>query len=281
VVGVGRSGTTLLRLMLDAHPELAIPPETGFLLPLFERSADLPALAPCELARLVTGFHTWGDFGLPAAGYERELLRLDPFSLADGVRLFYRLYARRHGKSRWGDKTPVYGRHLPAVRQLLPESRFVHLLRDGRDVALSLRSVWFAPAHDITGLARYWAEQVELSRAAGELLGGYLEVRYEDLVTAPKPTLRSICRFLGLTYDRAMARPHERAPERLREIQDQTLPDGQGRISREQRLAQHPNLLLPPDPRRLGRWRTEMTAAERSEFAGVAGPLLRQLGYET
>src|SRR5881394_462023 len=143
VVGVARSGTTLLRLMLDAHPDLAIPHETHFLPAVLALAGDADR---DELFRRVTEFETWPDLGLDAHDYRRAIEGVEPFDLATGVRVFYRLYAARFGKVRWGDKTPPYLGHLAAIERLLPEARFVHLIRDGRDVAVSLEPLWFAPS---------------------------------------------------------------------------------------------------------------------------------------
>lgn len=273
---MGRSGTTLLRLMLDAHPDLAIPPETGFLLPFFASGQDRPTWE--EFHRQITGFHTFPDAGLSAERFGRELARQRGFSLARGTRLFYRLYAERHGKRRWGDKTPVYGQHLPAIRRLLPEARFIHLIRDGRDVALSLRERWFAPSRDAADLARHWRDQVTATRAAGARDPHYLEVRYEDLIFTTRPTLERVAGFLDLPFRAEMERYTETARLRLAEVQDQRRPDGSV-ITREQRMEQHPFVHLPPQPARVERWRREMTAAERASFAAEAGDLLRELGY--
>src|SRR5688572_26878619 len=87
IVGVGRSGTTLLRLMLDSHPELAIPPETGFLPQIRQQQRELDADG---LADLLAGARTWPDFHLDAGALRSELRRLRPFSAAAGTRCFYR-----------------------------------------------------------------------------------------------------------------------------------------------------------------------------------------------
>jgi len=158
VVGVGRSGTTLLRLMLDAHRELAVPGETGFLLPILHRRRQGRDLSCDDFGRMVTGFDRWPDLALPAAVYLRALRDIDPFTVSDGIRLYYQLYAAARGKQRWGDKTPVYGQYLLEIEQVLPEAHFVHIVRDGRDVAVSLRDTWFAPGDDARDLARYWAD---------------------------------------------------------------------------------------------------------------------------
>ena len=106
IVGVARSGTTLLRLMLDAHPELAIPPETHFV-PRLIKLVDGGA-GPGEVATFLAGHPRWGDYGLDAAELERRLDALEPFDAGSALRAFYGLYAEGQGKPRWGDKSPPY-----------------------------------------------------------------------------------------------------------------------------------------------------------------------------
>ena len=107
IVGAPRSGTTLLRFMLDSHHDMAIPPETGFLVLArrFKRTGD-------ELRRefftALSDPPAWKDFGIPADSFWDALLKIHPFSAAEGYRSFYRMYAARFGKDRWGDKTPLY-----------------------------------------------------------------------------------------------------------------------------------------------------------------------------
>src|ERR1700690_3434691 len=115
IVGVPRSGTTLLRFMLDAHPSLDIPPETGFLAEVsrFWASRWMKGVATREiLFRAVTSLPLktgpWQDFGLNAQEFREELRRIEPFDVGEGLRAFYRLYARNQNKPRYGDKTPLY-----------------------------------------------------------------------------------------------------------------------------------------------------------------------------
>jgi hypothetical protein len=282
IVGSPRSGTTLLRFMLDSHPEVAIPPETGFLLlgehligegsDLRERFADAVTAFPPEAP-------SWPEFGIPAESFRRELAGLRPFSIAEGFRLFYRMYAARFGKPRYGDKTPGYSRHLRTIERLLPEARFVHLIRDGRDVAVSLRLRWFSPGHDVDTQARYWQENVLTARAQGAGCRHYLELRYEDLLRAPEAALRRVCAFLGLSYHPAMLRYHERTPERLREHGARARPDGTLLVTREERLRQQEMTTRPPDLSRIGAWRQSLSRDECLRFEELAGDLLRDLGY--
>jgi hypothetical protein len=281
VVGVGRSGTTLLRLMLDAHPDLCIPGETGFLSPFFDAVRTGVEVDAAQFAHLVTSHPTWPDLDTDAAEYIAAVVRLAPFSLTEGTREFYRRYAATRGKSRWGDKTPGYGQFVPEVLGVLPEAYFVHIIRDGRDVALSLRSTWFSPTQDAAGLARHWAGQIRATRQQAAGRDCYTEVRYEDLLAQPAQTLRRICNAIDLDYDPAMLSYHRAAAGRLSEMRDRLLPDGVTLITRQRRLDNHRFASRPPDQTRSGRWRGEMSVVEQDAFAAEAGDLLSDLGYET
>ncbi len=101
-------------------------------------------------------------------------------------------------KPRWGDKTPQYVRAIPTLAEIFPEARFIHIIRDGRDVALSLIRERFGPGNVYTA-AGLWRETIEAGRRGARILAPdqYLEVRYEALTGNPGETLRSICAFVG------------------------------------------------------------------------------------
>jgi len=283
IVGAPRSGTTLLRFMLDSHSQLAIPPETGFLTlgPTFTEKGDkLREQFFKAITEYPTAAPAWPDFELAEEIFWSALQKISPFNISDGFRAFYRLYAARFGKSRWGDKTPIYCLHLDALRQLLPEARFVHLIRDGRDVALSLRTMWFSPGDEMEKQALYWRQYIEAGRRSGATRRDYLEVRYEELITKPQETLERICGFLDLDFDAGMLNYHLRTPERLKEHKGRS-SNGVVTLTKEQRFRQQEATTLPPDLSRVNVWKRKMTAAERTEFERVAGDLLSELGYET
>jgi sulfotransferase family protein len=278
IVGAARSGTTLLRLMLDAHPELAIPPETHFVPDVAELGSTGPDLRYAFLHVLVTA-RTWHDMRISDDELAAALEDVEPFTVSGGLRAFYALYAARQGKARWGDKTPMYVRRLADVERVLPEARFVHLIRDGRDVALSARDTWAGRDSPIPAQARRWRKDVKRGRSSGRRRAHYLEVRYEALVRDSEQALRRVCAFCGLRYADDMLRYHESAEARLSELGDKVLAGGR-RARREDRLAIHARTGSPPQPQRAGRWRREMSADDLAEFEAVAGALLDDLGYE-
>ena len=279
IVGSPRSGTTLLRLMLDAHSELAIPPETGFLTfgeTLTGKGAELRD----TFFRVIVTHEAWPDFQIPAQDFRVVLDQITPFNLSDGYRAFYDLYSNRHGKPRCGDKTPIYCRHLNAIRRVLPEARFIHIIRDGRDAALSLRRMWFSPGWEIETQAAYWRDCVLAARRAGVGHDDYMEVRYEELVQNAAETLKRVCSHVDLSFQEEMLSYYERAPERLREHNGRSLPDGTTLLTQAQRLQQQQRTTTPLDPTCVFSWKRTMAADERRRFRRVAGALLEELGYE-
>ena len=276
IVGAPRSGTTLLRFMIDAHPDVAIPPETGFLRPLSRMVGH--QVERTRIIETVTEAPTWPDFHLSKAAFW-ERLSAEP-SPAEAARCFYQLYAQKHHKLRWGDKTPLYGPHIAAIGALLPEARFIHLIRDGRDAALSLRGLWFSPGDDIATLAAYWRDTVEETRRQSRECAHYLELRYEELVQYPRRALERVADFIELQFSEQMLRYFERVPERLEEHGEHRARDGSLLVSRERRHLQQARTRLPPDPSRVCAWRQEMTPQERDTFESIAGSLLESLGYE-
>ncbi|MGI9019801.1 MAG: sulfotransferase family protein [Solirubrobacterales bacterium] len=285
VVGHGRSGTTLLRLMLDAHPELAIPPETQFL-PQLIQVAKEPGATADSVCDVLVGHRRWEDFGIDADEMRAAWRGLEPFDLREGVRLFYRAYAERHGKPRWGDKSPGYGWNMPPIDNLLPEARFIHLIRDGRDVTLSLLAKHENPPTP-RQQAKHWIKRVAQTRRQGTRVRHYMELHYEDLLDDPERQLRRICDFSELEFDEAMLSYHERAEERIAEIrrdmkggQELTQDRSRGEVSAERRVEIHKLTSEPPRKDRIGKWRREMDPADLAEFEAVAAPLLTELGYE-
>lgn len=274
IVGVGRSGTTLLRLMLDAHPELAIPSETLFLQSLVKEDVTKD-----RFVEIVTSAETWPNMTLDAAEL-RDVLAGE-LSRADAIRAFYRLYAAKRGKRRWGDKTPYYRVFMRDIARLLPEAHFIHVIRDGRDSALSYQGLWFGPGDDFEKQARFWVEQVGIARAQAREVAHYSEVRYEALVVEPETTLRALCGDLDLAFDPAMLLYHRTAAERLSEFKQPFGPAGRTPDDIATFMAIHDRAKAPPDASRIGRWRTEMSHADRQRYEAIAGPLLRELGYET
>jgi Sulfotransferase family len=274
IVGMGRSGTTLLRMMLDAHPELAIPAETHFAPAV--RAYDRGG--PDAAVEAIVGNGLWGEYGLSAEEFAQRVEQVRPAGVGEVLRAFYELYAERRGKPRWGDKSPYYVTVMTHLQELLPEARFVHVVRDGRDVALSTIPLWFGP-DDVAGVAREWCEKLAAARRQAPALPFYTEIRYEDLVREPAAVLEPICEFLELEWTPALLDYHRDAAQKLAgEIGD--LRQNGRVLSAEERRGIHSLIGRPPQLDRIERWRREMSTTDRELFDRVAADTLVTHGYE-
>lgn len=276
VVGVGRCGTTLLRLMIDAHPDIAMTPETHWLRPALSALATHPDEPEVALERIRTD-ETWHDMRIPERRLREIFGEHDRAAPFDTLRRIYADYGRDHGAQRTGDKTPVHGLGLLQIAAALPEVRFIHIIRDGRDVATSFRDLWFGPGSGARDAAVFWMWRLREIRQQAQFYPGYLEVRYEDLVQSPERVLREIGAFIDLPFHEAQLTAHRRAEERLRELRDVTR--GESVIPAERRRGIHALTSHEPDPSRVGRWRHAMSREDVAAFEDIAGDMLTDLGY--
>jgi hypothetical protein len=280
VVGATRSGTTLLRLMLDAHPEIAIPSETHFI-PDLIKAREKHGASPERMLEMLTAHRRWGDFHIDPEELAERWAALPELTGPAAVRAFFKLYGEKQGNpERWGDKTPGYVKRMREIQEYLPEARFIHLIRDGRDVALSILKQTFGP-ETIEAAAERWRGRVLRGRAQQPYLAYYMEVRFEDLVLDTEGQLRRICDFIELEFHPAMLGYHETAEERLKE-KARELPRGKGRDpqSAERRLKSHEKTFQPPNPALVGGYKQKMTPADQAAYEALAGDLLLELGYE-
>ncbi len=278
VVGMNRSGTTLLRMMLDAHPQLTIPPETHFVPDLIKAVRE-PGSTPEDALDAMKSAREWGDFGFSDEEMLARLRALPKLKPGPAVRTFYEAYMQQEGKPRWGEKTPTYVQKMKLIQRALPEARFIHVIRDGRDVALSVldRTVRDLTAADV---GRRWRKKIAKAREDPPALEHYTEVRYEDLILNTEEVLRDVAGFCDLPWDDAMLTYFERSGERLKEMARALPGDGRAKeLSVERRMKTHEMTTKPPSADRVARWRTQMSAEQRAQFEEVAGELLAELGY--
>jgi len=261
--------------MLDSHPEMAVVHETQFYYQLIDQEAT-EGVSRESFYKLVTNFFSWGDFDIDAGVFQRALDQVEPFNLGDGLRTFYRLYASRFGKKRWGEKTPDYGNIMPQIQAILPEAHFIHIIRDGRDVAVSKRHLWFGAGNNIAALAEEWGTGVKRIRHLSGTCTHYKEVVFEELVRDPAHVLRAICEFLGLTYTDELLKYDTRAADRLSELKGWR-EEG---VTAEQFRFLHSLTTRPPQEDRCGRWRQELSRDEIAVFEKIAGRTLTDFGYD-
>ena len=268
IVGADRSGTTLLRVMLVQHPDIAIPPESHFVPRLWRRRRRYAKRGlltkPARFLEALEAEPRFRKWKLPIGAVREELSTGRSGTFVDALAAPFRAYARTQDKQRWGDKTPSYAEHVALLDRLWPDAQFIHVIRDGRDVALSVADLPKQLHKHPASAAPSWARRVRHARAAARMgEKRYREVFYEDLVANPRDVLEQICNFLGVTFDPRMLDHANGALEHVP----------------EQERKRHSRLSLPPTIG-LRDWRSQMRPSDVREFEAIAGRELSALGYE-
>jgi Sulfotransferase family len=273
IVGCARSGTTLLQRILDAHPEIAVTPSVHWITRHFrERNIRKPEdpVTPEAVFELLEN-PRFTRFKIQRAELAELVGSHERLTYARFLASIFELYGKAEGKPLIGNKTAPFVRSIPTLHNLWPEAKFVHLIRDGRDVCLSVlnweRATKLAGRlttwrdDPVTTAALWWEWNVRLGREDGWALGSdlYREVRYESLIADPVEECVRLSGFLGLPYDDAMLRFHE------------------GKTRTEPGLNAKQAWL--PVTSGLRNWRSEMPADHVERFEAAAGDLLEELGY--
>jgi hypothetical protein len=268
VVGAPRSGTTLLAALLAAHSRLSCGPETGF----FDR---LDGINPDTLA----DSRTWPDgavdylysvvhlgkaipdnYGIPRAHLVQDLRVRHP-SVPAILASVTEQFMRQVGKKRWVEKTPSHCLSIRHLRRFFPTAPVLHIVRDPRDVALSLQKEWWGHSSLIDSIWQ-WRAYEEIG---GEFLRkdrNALTLRYEDLLLATEAKLREVCDFIGETYEPGMQ-------DTSRSIQHVNRTDERCKIKAG----------MPIDPTRVANWQKSLSDEENRVFEAVLGNYLRAHGY--
>lgn len=284
IIGSPRSGTSLLRLILTSHSDISVPPECGFVVWLHDKfsawstsdAADansrnryLDDLFSCKK------FDTWE---IERTALDTLLAEHQPSDYASLSAIVYMAYALKHSRtvSMWGDKNNFHINHLTTLNSIYPEARFLHIVRDGRDVACSYREVMqrkssspYSPRlnTDINEIATEWSTNVlKVSDYLFALdASRRLLLRYEDLVQNTESSVAGVCQWLGLQFEETMLEFHE--ANRRMKLEPALTLDWKQRT------------LEPISDDTVGRYRALLQTDEQILFAKVAGAALSRFGY--
>ncbi len=272
VVGAPRSGTTLFQYMLRSHPGISLPTgESHFFVPLFRSRDEWGDLSDIRNVKRVLEemMRRSKDFLLTDLhGVEFDIERISQEISSNGIcsipdifDYIYTMNARGEGKARWGDKTPYYVLHMPMLQEMFPEAQFIHIIRDGRDCALSLlqRRDDFG-VYNFHMAGRYWRQYIDKGRELGRKISKdqYLEVKYEDLLGSPKETMRKVMGFLGEEYD-----------ESLINFKKSKDPN-----------SKTPLVARPISASNREKWKNKMSNWDIRVFESAAGAALAKAGYD-
>jgi hypothetical protein len=256
-------------MMLTSHSKISIPPETWFLLDLVDVLPLMDVLSPAQVELALTkilSHYRWPDLEIDRDAYMARARALHAPTVRALTDLIYGTITDREGKQCWGDKTPPYVKIIPQLAELYPEARFVHLFRDGRDVAQSFYERRWG-GRWLLWNTKEWAESVDMVQLHRERLDSsrLLEISYEDLVIAPETTVIRLCNFLGVEPEAGMLEwadsVHDKIPDRELHI--------------------HRKLFRAPRPTDTGRWEREHSALQTLILEAHLGDRLSRLGYRT
>jgi Sulfotransferase family len=268
VLGCPRSGTTLLTTMLHAHPRIAMPPETRFLLSLYQHRArfgDLrdeqnrTKLATAITGRKATHFH---DLHIDADTVVKRIVEGPP-TLGSALAAVWEEFAAARGKPRWGEKRPAYTLWTGALQRLFPDAQFVGLVRDPRAcVASLLKTTWWKGGFEraLTAWVRSDWYMRRFARTADSET--YFQLQYEELVVDPRPHLERLCAYLGEDFDEHMLDHTQAAADIV-----------------PQRARHHVLAHGEVDPSRIEAWRAVLTPEQVGLIERVCKRRMEQYGY--
>jgi sulfotransferase family protein len=272
VVGCPRSGTTFLYHTILSSGNFAVYlAESGVFNMIAPAFGDLRSES--NRRRLMDAWLQSDYF--QKSGLRAEEIRAEVLSgcrnPGDFLRMFMERIAQNQGVDRWADNTPNHLLHIAQIKATIPNALIIHIIRDGRDVAMSLhRSGWgwqgyrfpWDSEHGLLVSALYWEWIVRKGRECGRRLGGdYLEVRYEDLVHQARETLKVLSTFIR----------HDLDYERIRRNGIGTVKAPNSSFSDSN---PHHDAFNP-----IGRWKG-LSGVESDRMEALLGPLLEDLGYE-
>jgi len=266
--GFERSGTTLLTMMVGAHPRLSCPLSvTGTWWHFADRLAEFGRLeTPADIRRMVAEVAVHERLALWNVSFDEDRIasQISPGSYSDLVSAFHTAAAQAEGKSAWVNMDIVTLFRFEDVARLFPTARFVQIVRDGRDVALSFKGYRYGGLNALE-IADQWSRATVAADRIGHALGPerYLRLRYEDIVALPEDTLDQFCDFIGERFEPAMldyAKDVSRkVPQKTRDL--------------------WPVLDRPPQTDRVERWKREMKGSERYVIEESARDALDRFGY--
>lgn len=265
IVGRGRSGTTLLKSMLDRHPDISIAPESLFVVNTHSKYGRL-AFEDDVAWKFYNDI--WLEGRLQNWHLDREKLKesllkdVEIASFSEQCRKVYLEYARQNGKigvTIIGDKNPHHALFLQELHDIFPDARFVHIVRDFRDNVLSYQSVGFDMRNTAALAYRWVIYNRNILKFISKRPGRAIQLRFEDLVLDPVNQLKNICDFLAVEYT-----------DEMLEV------DGNDNIHAQD---WHKNVSRPPDKNLIYQWKARMSKVDLAISERIAGQMGERFGY--
>jgi len=274
VLGCDRSGTTLLSLLLSQSPDLHMTLESGFIPDLYEKRHDYGNftepkqrwffIRDLQTTNATSNTVAFDIFGLTDMQAENSIKQAAPTNYAGAIDALFSETAQTNNKSRWGNKTPKYVHSIGLLVELFPKAKIIHLIRDPRDVAASIKRVGWT--HTIKEAATFWNKRVSDGLKGRKFDDNtYYELKYESLLEQPDKTLEDLYNWLDIDFST--------------EVIDQYQQD-KNRTSIEKHKDLFDLIGKPIDKSRAYAWKKSMSKADIAEIEQVNKDLIQKLHYE-
>lgn len=280
IIGNPRSGTSFLRMMLTSHPDIAIPPESHFFLWLEEKYSnwneefDIDQFLDDLYAS--TKFETWN---IPRIILKGRIIELRPRDYSELIREIYIEYGRLNGKRElryWGDKNKLWKEKLNRVVEIFPDVKFIHIVRDGRDVACSFKDIAksnfnskYAPSlpSEIISIAERWKQNISFIENFEKhiLPQNFYTISYEALIQRTEKCLSGICDFLEISFSDHMLY--------------YKFSNSSAVFEPSEFMEWKQKLINPPDVKNIGKYKSQLTELELKEFESIARKQLLKYNY--
>lgn len=256
IVGCARSGTTLLRTMLDNHPDVAIPVESLFIIDYLRVREQVNLERVKKLILKEFEFREW------QVSISQD--ELDQFNtVGEIIRYLHEVYVKSREKRFWGQKTPRFIRHGLLLKEVYPDARFIHIRRDPRAVANSLQNSNVHSSNHYFGAKRWLRDVTAGQDLKRDLPDDVLEISYEQLVSDPQATLREVTQFLNLSYTDTMLEQRKSSSDEY-----------SGYFS-----GIHSNLSKSLQKDRIDAWRDVLTPQQIAMIESICSPLMQEVDY--
>lgn len=272
ILGANRSGTTLLRLMLNAHPRIGIPEELTYFHSMYGEVPLHPWRAPSVTAEryeaIVRTYTTHAHSLHPELDPEaltQSILEAGPPNFREPYRQILSAWARHHGKARWGEKTPGNVFFVDVLHEMFPDAQFLHVVRDPRAGVASMQKVSFF-AEDVVFNALVRRKYASSCAAFQEQIPPeqWMTIRYEDLVRTPESTLQAVLGFLGEDYTPQLLHYHQSADRYMRD-------DAADSFNRQ--------ATRPISTASLDKWRSQLSDDEIAVVEAISREEMTRYGY--
>ncbi|HBZ67688.1 MAG TPA: hypothetical protein DEO70_12700 [Bacteroidales bacterium] len=283
IMGRPRSGTTLLKTLFDAHPNVKIPSELPIFLPLYQKFKGVKNWDEKNITLFIDHIFKPDVFNnrrienlkIDRERFTEELLNPGQISSIQDLLIKFNEHAYSPFDKKEillvGDKNPVYSIYTKRFIKIFPEARFICIVRDYRDNFVSLRNLqeMKLEAPLLTLQIARWVHITRLfHRCAARYPERFCIVRYEDLVQQPEKTFESLCGFLNIPYSPGVFNFHMKKDEILNTFQNPAIE------------IIHKSLMSPVNTGRMNLWKEQMTAAEIQVADQIAGSTADLMHYE-